>query len=334
LPKRAENNIEMGENMKKIIYFLLIMILAVSLVFVSCDNEPENNGTNNNESSENTDNTDNNDSGDGGDNEDSGELVNVIASEDYFRVYNEILYLSYDNDFELPASFTIPSQINGETYTTIGKEIFEGRDEIVSVTIPDCVEEIGAEAFSWCENLKSVTIPDSVKEIGNCCFQQCPKLESISADGATSIGSQLCKYCTSLKNVSFNSVTEIPYEAFTNCESLVTTSFPKVKIVAGSVFSGCSSLESISFPLIEQFSGDYSFNYCTSLVSICIGLEVECEGTYYCNIDLSENDSHLFDNCSNLVGIYVPSASVETFKNDPSWGTYAEYIKSDTDLKD
>ena len=159
--------------MKRIVYFLLIMILAVSLVFVSCENEPENNDTNDNESSENTDNNDNNGSGDSGDNNgdnsgdnggEPGEPVNVIASEDYFRTYNGILYLSFDNNFVFPASFTIPSQIKGETYTKIGNGIFKDREDVVSVTIPACVEEIGLDAFSGCSNLKSVTIPDSVKK--------------------------------------------------------------------------------------------------------------------------------------------------------------------------
>ena len=291
--------------MKRIVYFLLIMILAVSLVFVSCDNEPENNDTNDNESSENTDNNDNNGSGDSGDNSgdnggDSGEPDVVIDPDDLFRVYNDTLYL--ENKVKtLPSEIVIPSTIDGQSFTKIYNELFKDKDTIVSVTISD-----------------------SVTSIGNKCFAGCTSLKSISAKGVTSIGTSAFEGCSALESVSFDSLTQISMKAFKDCTSLKSTSFPKVLLVAEYAFSGCTSLVSIKFPEITSFSGQKAFSGCTNLYSIYISSEVNSNPVYVCSM---MNDSDTFMNCTSLEKIYVPSDSVDNFKNaTSSWGVYAKLI--------
>ena len=34
----------------------------------------------------------------------------------------------------------------------------------------------------------------------------------------------------------------------------------------------------------------------------------------------------IFDGCSEKLGVYVPTESVETYKGDAAWSTYANYI--------
>lgn len=295
--------------MKRIVYFLLIMILAVSLVFVSCENEPENNDTNDNESSENTDNNDNNGSGDSGDNNgdnsgdnggDSGEPDIVIAPDDLFRVNKDTLYLEYDVK-TLPSEIVIPSTIDGQSFTKIYNELFKDKDTIVSVTISD-----------------------SVTSIGNKCFAGCTSLKSISAKGVTSIGTSAFEGCSALEIVSFDSLTQISMKAFKDCMSLKSTFFPKVTLVAESAFSGCTSLESIKFPEITSFSGQYAFSGCTKLYSIYISSEVHSNPGYACSM---QNGSETFKNCTSLKKIFVPSDSVDNFKNATlSWGVYKNLI--------
>ncbi|HAN41926.1 MAG TPA: hypothetical protein DCP98_00685 [Sphaerochaeta sp.] len=295
--------------MKRIVYFLLIMILAVSLVFVSCDNEPENNDTNDNESSENTDNNDNNGSGDSGDNNgdnsgdnggEPGEPDVVIDPDDLFRVYSDTLYLEYEVKI-LPSEIVIPSTIDGLSFTKIYDNLFEDKDTIVSVTIPD-----------------------SVTSIGKKCFAGCTSLKSISAKGVTSIGSSAFAGCSALKSASFDSLEQISMSAFEGCTSLESTSFPKVTLVAESAFSGCTSLVSIKFPEITSFSGKYAFSGCTKLYSIYISSEVHSNPGYACSM---QNGSETFKDCTSLKKIFVPSDSVDNFKNaTSSWGVYANLI--------
>ncbi len=301
MPQKAGYSFNRGETMKRIVYLLLIMILAVSLVFVSCDTEPEDNGTNNNESSEN----DNNGSGDSGDNSgdnggEPGESDVVIDPDDLFRVYNDTLYLEYEVK-TLPSEIVIPSTIDGQSFTKIYNELFKDKDTIVSVTISD-----------------------SVTSIGNKCFAGCTSLKSISAKGVTSIGTSAFEGCSALESVSFDSLTQISMKAFKDCTSLKSTSFPKVLLVAEYAFSGCTSLVSIKFPEITSFTGKYAFSGCTDLYSIYISSEVHSNPGYACSMDTG---SETFKDCTSLEKIYVPSDSVDNFKNaTSSWGVYAKLI--------
>ena len=75
---------------------------------------------------------------------------------------------------------------------------------LMSIIIPDSVENIGDYAFYCCENLKSIEIPDSVKNIGFGAFSHCKSLTLI---------------------VIPNSVESIEKFAFWNCKSLKSLSF-------------------------------------------------------------------------------------------------------------
>ena len=56
----------------------------------------------------------------------------------------------------------------------IGEEAFIGRDNLTSVTLPECLTSIGDSAFSYCNALTSVTLPDSLTFIGEGAFEDCP----------------------------------------------------------------------------------------------------------------------------------------------------------------
>jgi hypothetical protein len=58
--------------------------------------------------------------------------------------------------------------------TRIGNGVFEGREYLTSITIPNGVKEIGTQAFKGCSSLTSVTIPNSVTSIGEGAFYLCP----------------------------------------------------------------------------------------------------------------------------------------------------------------
>ena len=56
----------------------------------------------------------------------------------------------------------IPEEYNGKPVTEIAEKAFYQNKQIVSVQIPQTIQEIGAKAFSGCDNLSSVTLPDKV----------------------------------------------------------------------------------------------------------------------------------------------------------------------------
>ena len=92
----------------------------------------------------------------------------------------------YSGDITIPGKVTY----KGIEYTveSIGVRMFNGNDELRSVTIEPGVREIDAYAFSGCENLEKVVLPSTLEDYdrSNEVFAFCPKLE-IEVDTANKI---------------------------------------------------------------------------------------------------------------------------------------------------
>ena len=75
-------------------------------------------------------------------------------------------------------SFTIPSIENGEIKRKINALEFDEDCTIISVVMPDSIEEIGREAFNYCLNLKEIKFNSSLKRIDKEAFYGCFSIES------------------------------------------------------------------------------------------------------------------------------------------------------------
>ncbi len=93
---------------------------------------------------------------------------------------------------------------------------FSGND-IESITIPNSVTIIGEGAFSNCESLKSITIPDSITVIGDYAFYGCTSLSSV-VFGANSLCEALGEfsfaYCSVLTECTVPENAHVPSSAF------------------------------------------------------------------------------------------------------------------------
>jgi len=164
---------------------------------------------------------------------------------------------------------------------------------LTSITISDCVIGIGDNAFkSQC--LLSITIPDSVTSIGNSAFQYCQNLTSVTIpNSVTTIGSNTFRSCTSLSSIAIPSgVTSIGASAFYSCSNLINIIIP-------------NSVTSI---------GLNAFNQCRSLTSITVNATTP-----------PTLGADVFNNTSDCP-IYVPCASVDTYKTTTGWSDYASRI--------
>ena len=164
-------------------------------------------------------------------------------------------------------------------------------------TIPSTVTAIGEKAFIGCATLASVTIPANVTSIGNYAFSGCTSLASVTIPaGVTSIGAYTFSVCTSLASVTFaagSALTSIGYNAFYNC----------------------TNLGSVTIPASVTTIGNSAFFYCTSLASVIVLATTPPalgSGAFGYNADDRK--------------IYVPSASVGTYKNATNWITYKDDI--------
>ena len=169
---------------------------------------------------------------------------------------------------------------------------------ITSIVIPNTVKKITAYRFYNCNNLVSITIPNSVTFIGGYAFYGCSALTDLVLPVSPNI-------------ISWN------------CER---------------VFYGCSSLTSFSITFSQI--PEYAFGYCTSLNSVTLSNNVNFIGSsafYNCSllssVTIQANTpptlrSGVFSGASSNLVIYVPSESVETYKNALGWSSLASKIQA------
>ena len=232
---------------------------------------------------------------------------------------------------------TIPDSVK-----TIGDYAFCSCNGLINVIISNSVTHIGNNAFQECTSLTNLIIPDSVTTIGNNAFQECTQIVSITiGNGVTTIGEEAFIYNFGLTTLTLgNNITNIGQGAFSNCNQLVSVTIPNsITNIGDYVFSNCSSLSNITIPNSVTSIGDRTFTYCSGLTSITIPNSVTNIG-----------DS-TFENCFNLISItvesinppilgidsffetndcpiYVPSASVDVYKEESGWDEYASRIQA------
>jgi hypothetical protein len=200
-------------------------------------------------------------------------------------------------------------------------------------TIPSSVTSIEYYAFYYCTSLISVNIPSSVTSIGEHAFYYCAGLTSITVDDANtaycSVDDALLDkarttliYCPEGKTGTYiipSSVTNIGSYAFCSCSGLTSVTIPSSVTNIGSFgFYRCSALTKISIPALVTDIGNAAFYGCSSLANITVNATTPptLDGLYV----FSENKSGRY--------IYVPSASVDTYKSATNWSSYASYIVS------
>ncbi len=176
-----------------------------------------------------------------------------------------------------------------------------------SAIISDNVYTIGSQAFLRCYDLETVSIGNSVTSIGNSAFSECYALTNVTIpSGVTSIGESTFRYCGSLTNVTIPSgVTTVGDQAFRNCGSLTNVTIPSgVTSIGGAAFKDCTSMTSITClattpPTLVTSIGD----------------------------NIYQRVYDVFDNTNNCP-IYVPAASVNTYKSATGWSNYASRIQA------
>lgn len=165
--------------------------------------------------------------------------------------------------------------------------------------IPGYVTEVGDYAFYSCKLLTAINLPEGITRIGEHAFYDC--------DGLTSV-------------VLPNGLTTMGYYAFVHCDALAKVVIPgSLTNIENQIFDYCYNIETIEF--LEGFKAvgeDMFYNNSSGLTKLKTIIIREPSV-----IDLSQNNFL----CSSITAIYVPDASVETYKSATNWSTYAGVIK-------
>jgi len=238
----------------------------------------------------------------------------------------------------------LSTSLSTTSLTSIGKFAFYNCTSLGSLNIPDTVQIIDDKAFTGCTNINTVNISatSNLTKIGVSAFSQCSSLTSISVPSSVlTISSEAFSQCTSLTNItvdennpnycSFNgallnkSMTTIL--TYANMYSTSYTLPDSVSTIEGKAFTNCTNLTEIKISNTSQLTsiGIQAFNYCSNLNKIYI----------LTTVPASLYDRYVF-NYSGITStsgfIYVPDASVTTYKTATYWTYLANRIFSASQL--
>jgi hypothetical protein len=237
----------------------------------------------------------------------------------------------------------------GDKVTSIGNNIFQGCTGLTSVTIGNSVTSIGESAFANCSSLTSITIPNSVTTIGDRAFTMCSELATLTiGQGVTSIGTGAFYRCA-LTSVTLNSNTVVNNPSYTETSNISDIFGDSVTeyIIGDSVtniiqqaFYGCADLRTVTIGNGVADIDVEAFCNCTSLTTLTIGNGVThiADGAFYNCTSLASVTveattpptlgNGVFNNNASGRIIYVPSASVATYKAASGWSSYASAIQA------
>ena len=145
----------------------------------------------------------------------------------------------------------IPSEIDGLPVTKIGWETFKNSHNIVSVVIPDTVEEIESAAFFGCRNLTDLVVPETVKELDESAFRGCHGL--VDENGFIIVLNVLYEYLGNAETVTIPSgIKTIAYCCFMDNKKIKKVILPdSIREISCGAFLRCKNLQPIDIPNFE-----------------------------------------------------------------------------------
>lgn len=206
---------------------------------------------------------------------------------------------------------------------------FKSCTNLTSVIIPEKVSRLSDDTFYLCQNLEVVNIPDSVEYIGDYSFGSCQKLRSVSfGSGLSTLGSMAFYNCISLNefvvspsNQNFYSDNNgVLYDKnmstivrFPSNLNIANYSIPNgVATIGPGCFNKNQHIVNLTFPDTIRTIRSNATNEFENLQSII------------CPIDTPPS-TQAFRNVSNVT-LYVPSQSVDTYKNNSAWNVFKEIL--------
>ncbi len=327
--------------MKRSLFFVLVLLLALSLVFSACG--PASGGTPNPPSSNNTGNSDGSgnsgNSGSSGNSDDGSDNPPAIIEPE--KSSRGLEYSSYDGicivrsigsctDTEI----VIPSaSANGDPVTTIFANAFQDCETITSVSVPDSVTEIQANAFAGCTALQftsyqgadylgneknpyhalikatdtsitSCAIHENTKVVASGAFQGCANLASVTfADNVIALGAGAFDGCTALAFTS---------DQGANYLGTATNPYFALVSVEG---SACTVHEDVKVLALGVFAGNKSLTSITlpeGIAKITNGMFQDCNKleSFTVPASVTSIDSYAFDGCSKLTSVTLAEGTL------------------------
>lgn len=225
----------------------------------------------------------------------SGKLTVGVSSYTYTSECTTAATLTSGDVASLTAKTAIEWAVVGNCVTAITENAFSGCSAMEFCRIPNSVNTIGDSAFRACSAMTECSLPSGIQTIGNSAFTNSISLAFINLpNGVTSLGNTAFRGCKNFRYINIpNSLTYIPSYCFYDCDGITDIELH-------------SAITSI---------GEYAF--------------YNCDGIYTMTLHSTTPPtlgSNALGNTSSNLKIYVPSASVNTYKTASGWSTYANNI--------
>ena len=221
----------------------------------------------------------------------------------------------------------------GNSVTNIGDSAFGYCYCLTSVTIPNSVTSIKQYAFFDCSSLASVTIGNRVTSIGDCAFCDCCLTTVSIPSSVTNIGEYAFAGLTDVQSITVDSNNQT-YDSRNNCNAIIESSTNKLivgNIDITTIPNTVTTIACTAFAMNEKNTLTNSVDIPASVTAIekwAFELiptltTVTCRAT-----NPPALDALAFEGSSNIVHIYVPAESVETYKAATNWSAFANIIEA------
>ena len=156
------------------------------------------------------------------------------------------------------ASLEIPKQVLKTCVSDIGESAFEDESQIISVSIPDTIQNIQNFAFSKCKSLQSLNFSSTgtLLNIGKYAFANCHNFRHLLVNRPTTLNEQAFMCCKELRSAA-GKFENVGKHAFAHCGNLRDVYFLEDVALADTAFYACSALETLTFA--GNLIGDISF---------------------------------------------------------------------------
>lgn len=200
---------------------------------------------------------------------------------------------------------------------------------LTSITIPEKVSTLSSDTFYFCSSLEVVNIPDNVRAIDDYSFGSCQHLRSVSfGSGLSYLGSMAFYNCILLEefvvspsNQNFCSDSNgVLYDKnmstivrFPSNLNIANYSIPNgVTTIGARCFNKNQHIVNLTLPSTITTIGFNATNEFVNLQSIICPIE-------------TPPSTQTLKNMSNVT-LYVPSQSVDAYKNNSAWNVFKEIL--------
>lgn len=195
---------------------------------------------------------------------------------------------------------------------------FQDCTALERITFPSSITATAQYLFRGCSSLKTV-IKTSITKLAGETFNNCRQLTTYTFDsGMTEIGTQCFSQCKSIQftNDIPSTVTSLGLGSFQSVGHTGLLTIPSgISVIPERLFQG-AKVSSVVLPSTVSEINDFTFYGCDNMSSLYV----------YATTPPTITGSTVFKNMTGT--IYVPAASVETYKTASGWSGLASRIQA------